>query len=152
MNQTVTMYTVLSDRCGADAFEGAEITAWSSAESALEVLEWDLDWLVTRAGSWCGNCTTWDEEGDCLAPVPVEAVDLTGDGDTWWINGHVTDEVATAAWRVAQPDYDYVFPRDSDLCITRGWWKDAHDPTNDEAWVRCGDVDPDKVAFTVVEL
>ena len=83
--------------------------------------------------------------------ICAEAIDLTGDGDEWWIQGHVSDDQALAAFRRATPYHDDDV-RDHELCITRCWWKDAHDPDDDERWEACGENDPEAVAFTRIEL
>ena len=41
------MFTVICDGCGADAFEGQDIVAWSDRSSALEVADCS-DWSVLR--------------------------------------------------------------------------------------------------------
>lgn len=68
----VTMYTVLCDRCGADAFEGCEFTAWSDEEQAIDVVRETGDWLTTDEGQWCESCVIWDEKKDAVVPLPPE--------------------------------------------------------------------------------
>jgi hypothetical protein len=86
-----------------------------------------------------------------------EAVDLTGDGDEWWIEGHVSDDLAYGAWeravyrRTRPEDYDWIESVD-DLCVTRSWWKSTPTSDNDEQWSLCAEDDPAAQPFTVIEL
>lgn len=82
------------------------------------------------------------------------------DGETWWIPGHHDDETAITALRKADAqrletggfawlDDDV---RDHELCVTRGWWRDAVDPADDERWERCDETDDGAEPFTRIEL
>jgi hypothetical protein len=80
-----------------------------------------------------------------------EAIDVGGDGDEWWIAGHVSEAEAFAAFRRAVPDLDDEVA-DHELCVTRGWWKDAQDPLDDERWISCDETARGAVAFTRIEM
>jgi len=74
------------------------------------------------------------------------------DGDAWFIWGHHGDEDAIAAVNRAIATYDGE-PVDQDtVTVTRGHWRDAHDPTNDERWDRCQPDDEGAEPFTYIEL
>ncbi len=75
------------------------------------------------------------------------------DGDTWWIDERVDDATAIAKFREMTAEYyDSDEIADSDLCVTRGWWHDAHDPTDDERWETCEATDDEAEPFTRIEL
>lgn len=66
-----TFYTILCDRCKKDAFGEDDITAYSDRQSALEILRFSYDWLITADGRhYCGDCCVWDEERDERVPRP----------------------------------------------------------------------------------
>ncbi len=82
----------------------------------------------------------------------LEAWETEG-GDTWFIVGHHSDAAAIRAVRGATRGYWAKGEvRNADFCVTRGWWRDAHDPDNDELWIRCEEADADAGPFTLVEL
>ena len=76
------------------------------------------------------------------------------DGDDRWIPGHVGDAEAIAAARRCDGGglEELVGIGDDELCVTRGWWRDAHDPADDERWVRCAEGEEGAGPWTLVEL
>jgi hypothetical protein len=76
------------------------------------------------------------------------------DGDDWWIPGHVGDAEAIAAARRCDGGglEELEGIGDDELCVTRGWWRDAHDPADDERWVRCAEGEEGAEPWTLVEL
>ena len=78
------------------------------------------------------------------------------DGDSWWIAGHVSDAEAIAAARHCDGEglcgAELEDIGDDELCVTRGWWRDAHDPADDERWERCAEGDEGAEPWTLVEL
>jgi hypothetical protein len=87
--------------------------------------------------------------------VEILAVDTDGD-DTWWIAGHHDDVTALDAVRRSfDKDWQREFPQPFAVdyfTITRGWWRDAHDPTDDERWEKCKQDDEGALPFTVLAL
>jgi hypothetical protein len=64
MLESRPFWTVRCDRCNANAFETDDITAYSDAKSAVEVLR-DSDWLLTEDGKhYCEDCTVWSDVQD----------------------------------------------------------------------------------------
>jgi ribosome-binding protein aMBF1 (putative translation factor) len=56
-------FSVVCDRCGVDAFEDADHSAWSSAASAREHADWD-DWKEIDDKDYCFQCYELDENTD----------------------------------------------------------------------------------------
>lgn len=81
----------------------------------------------------------------------IEAFELE-DGDEWYIVGHVTDAEALEAVNRVVATYDGELFAADDLCITRAYWRDAHNPDNDEQWDKCAETDEGAEPFTLVEL
>lgn len=82
--------------------------------------------------------------------MAFEVFDTTGDGDSWYIVGHHSDELAIAAVRAVVDKRDLEGVVDTDFCVTRGWWRET-DPDN-EFWDRCGPGDRGAEVFTNIEL
>lgn len=77
----------------------------------------------------------------------------TEDGETWWVAGHVDDRTAIRELHRQFDKYtDLAEYSDEDMCVSRGWWRDAHDPSNDELWLKCDETDEGAMPFTRIEL
>lgn len=51
----VTMYTLLCDRCGADALEGHEFSAFTDPGHVLDIAT-DNGWVEYEGKHYCDNC------------------------------------------------------------------------------------------------
>lgn len=64
MIKPVTMYTVLCDCCGKDAFEDCEQgVAWTDSSSAIQLAE-ESGWETEDGKNYCEDCQHWTEEGE----------------------------------------------------------------------------------------
>lgn len=73
MLEARTYWTVLCSRCGVDAFEGGEFSAYSDQESAVETVRERGDWLLEGGRHYCGECVVWDDDLDELVVKTGEA-------------------------------------------------------------------------------
>jgi predicted lipoprotein with Yx(FWY)xxD motif len=68
MIKEVTMYTIVCDRCGVDACEGQDYSAWSDIDGARESTT--DGWLLIEDKDYCENCQQWNDDESQLIPKP----------------------------------------------------------------------------------
>lgn len=69
MIKEVTMYTVICDRCGKDACQGTDWSAWGDKFDAEDVAL-DADWIQHEGKDYCTDCIEWNEDETELIPKP----------------------------------------------------------------------------------
>lgn len=55
-------FTIICDNCGADAFDGDEVSAWNTAEFAWDTAE-EIGWAEYEGKHYCPVCFRYDDEG-----------------------------------------------------------------------------------------
>ncbi len=73
MIKEITMYTVICDRCGKDAFAEDEYSGWNEIYYALECAE-NADYREIDGKHYCENCYELDEETDEYKVVELPAI------------------------------------------------------------------------------
>ena len=64
----VKMFSLVCDRCGVDANEGTDYSAWGDDQTSRELAH-DEGWITTDDGKdWCCDCIEWDEDGNEQRP------------------------------------------------------------------------------------
>jgi hypothetical protein len=63
MIKKVTMYTVVCDNCGKDAFKGDECIAWNDEDVAHE-LAGEKDWEQDDKKDYCPDCYFYNSDGE----------------------------------------------------------------------------------------
>lgn len=64
----VTMYTIICDRCGADACADTDYSCWNEPDTAREMC--CDEWMEVDDKDYCPNCITWDDNQDKPTPKP----------------------------------------------------------------------------------
>lgn len=61
MYKEIPMYTVICDRCGADASEESDYSGWNDKEYALDCAT-EGDWVEDGDNHYCPDCYSYDDD------------------------------------------------------------------------------------------
>lgn len=61
------MYTVICDRCGADAFAESEFSCWGDVDTAIDFAVDNSAYVVIDGKHYCPDCWTWNDEDELIA-------------------------------------------------------------------------------------
>lgn len=68
MIKVVEVYTVICDRCGADANADADYSCWNTTDIACDMAIDADDWRFIDGKDYCRGCLELDEETDEWRP------------------------------------------------------------------------------------
>jgi len=66
MIQEVTMYTVVCDNCGEDAFTDSDFSCWCDQQVAEEFAKDDWGYIEHEGKHYCPKCYEYDDDDNLI--------------------------------------------------------------------------------------